>query len=175
MNNEIEVKIEIDSFENIKKSLLENGWLLEYSTTEDVVYFDDNNNSWKERGVTIRSKKINNKDVFTVKLKKAGGEYRIAKEGELKIESSEKIKEVLSLMGIEPVFSYSKEREHWIKANSAIELDYIPQVAKRFIEIESNTMEKVEDIIKIFNLNNYTRNSKSYPDIIKEGKKEILL
>lgn len=171
MHNEIEVKIEIDSFENIKKSLLENGWILKYSTIEDVVYFDDNNNSWKERGVTIRSKKINDKDILTVKLKKAESEYRIAKEGELKIESSEKIQEVLSLMGIEPVFSYSKEREHWVKVNNAVELDYIPQVAKRFIEIESDTIEKVEDIIKTLNLNNYPRNSKSYPDIVKEYEK----
>lgn len=47
MHNEVEVKIEVNSFEDIEKSLLENNWILEYSTIEEVSYFDDSDDSRK--------------------------------------------------------------------------------------------------------------------------------
>lgn len=172
MRKEVEVKLEINSFDKLRNLLVNSGWKKEYSTNEQVAYFDDDSDSWMKKGVTIRIKKINDKNIFTVKRKNISEEYRVADENEVEVESFEKIADILNMLDLKPVFQYSKNREHWTSDKGKIELDYIPQLSKSFIEVESDEIKKVEEIIEDLCLGDYPRNSKSYPDIIKESLKK---
>jgi len=168
---EIEIKLKTNSFDGIREKLAEAGFSMRSKDMETASFFDDEDDSLSARNITVRIKRGDGWASFAVKTKKMDLNYKIADECELDISDTEAMTGALSVFGLGKRFEYSKEREHWINGGSVVELDYVPEIDAYFIEVEGESGEAVEDIIRLLGLQDLEREKRSYPDIVKEIRK----
>ena len=168
---EIEIKLKTNSFDGIREKLAEAGFSMRSKDMETASFFDDEDDSLSARNITVRIKRGDGWASFAVKTKKMDDNYKIADEYELDISDTEAMTGALSVLGLGKRFEYSKEREHWINGGSAVELDHVPEINAYFIEVEGESGEAVEDIIRTLGLQDLEREKRSYPDIVKEIRK----
>lgn len=168
---EIEIKLKTDSFDDIRERLAEAGFSMQSKDTETASFFDDDDDGFSARNITVRIKKGEGWASFAVKTKKKDDNYKIADEHESDISDAEAMTGALSVLGLGKRFEYSKEREHWVNGGSAVELDRVSEIDAYFIEVEAGSGEVVEEIIRSLGLQDLKRERRSYPDIVKEIRK----
>jgi adenylate cyclase class IV len=165
---EVEVKFHVSSFDDIEKKLKEADFLKYKEFEEEVVYYDSPEGKWKDNKITIRTKTVGDKTVFTIK-KNIGGQFKTNFEKECVIEGSlEDFQDMLRMIDLIPDLKYSKKRIHYIKDDCAAELDYIKEIDKRFIELEAQTEEKLRDMVVELGFSDIEADIRSYPNIIRE-------
>jgi predicted adenylyl cyclase CyaB len=169
--NEIEIKLKVDSFDGIKEKLSDLGFEMKVSDTEENLFFDDPEGSLVGRRITVRIKKGNGWSSFAVKTKKQDGDYKVADEYQTGISDPDGMIGALISLGLEKKFEYSKDREHWVKGASSVEVDHVPEINGHFIEIEAENGEAIEELVTALGLQDAERDKRSYPDIIKESKR----
>lgn len=166
---EIEVKFPISSTDEVRAKIENAGFSKVKEFTESVSYYDSPTDKWKNNRITVRTKTINGETVFTVK-KKIEGEFKSSIEKECSVDAPiDEFREMLQMIDLVPDLEYSKTREHYTRPdNCAVELDYIEETGDRFIELETESEEKMKDLITELGFENLTPDLRSYPNIIRE-------
>lgn len=166
--NEIEIKLRVGSFDGIRERLSELGFVMKNKDVEKTSFFDEASGRLKSGDITVRIKEGSGWSAFAVKKKRHDDNYKIAEEYETDISDPKAMTEALAALGLESKFEYSKEREHWTDGRSSVEVDHIPEIGGLFVEVEAETADKIEEIIKALGLQEAERDKRSYPDIIRE-------
>jgi predicted adenylyl cyclase CyaB len=167
---EIEVKFKVDGFGGIRDKLIKAGFAEEWDSEETSVFYDTPDGKQENNGITVRTKDIGGSTIFTVK-QKTEGKFKSALEKECSVGASQDdFGEMLKIVGLEPVFIYSKHRTHYSKESCSVELDHIEETGEDFIELEAPSEEKLESLIVELGFSGSEPDTRSYRRIIKEHR-----
>lgn len=190
---EVEIKTSISDPEFIRKELERYGAKYICSLIhEDTYYnlplnlrdFGETDEALRIRD-SIKFNKMNKEEIHSYnsyiayKGKKLDMETKTRKELELKIDDSEKLREIFSILGFREVLTIKKERELFklIYKNYTLELliDYVPLLKKYFLEIEyiSKDQKDINDVksllfefLKLLKIQRGDSITKSYLELI---------
>jgi adenylate cyclase class 2 len=142
MNIEVEIKVKIDNFEEIKEKVSKIGKLVKSIKQIDDYYVPYQRDFFAHKPQPIEHLRIRtnpDKVVFeytrTINMK-ADGDYEFAEEYETEISNVEEFKKTLEFLDFEKVVTIEKQREYWMCGNIEVALDYIKDLGY-FIEAEA--------------------------------------
>lgn len=141
---EIEVKVVVKDFKEIKKKLKELGAKKKCpKTLEKNILFDHKNLKIKEKNFVLRLRRFGKVNLLTLKTKTKGKKgFKVREEINLFINDFEKMQIILKKLGFYEVFYYEKYREDYIYNGLNISLDKTP--IGNYVEIEGD----YENILK---------------------------
>jgi adenylate cyclase class 2 len=148
MATEIEAKMKFDDFDALRERLSEAGAKRIESVLEINTFFDSVERSLvaSDKGLRLRRARDmqsgQEKFIITVKGPQQKGKLKLREEAEMRVESGEDAKAVLSALGFSPTLSFEKRRESWELGGCKIELDEVP-ILGRFVEIEGPDQQTV--------------------------------
>ena len=151
MPAEIEAKMKVEDFDDLRRRLRELGAEPRGSVLEMNEFFDTSERSLVEadKGLRLRSsrdaKTGEQKFVLTFKGPQQAGELKNREEAEVRVDDPEHARRFLAALGYQPTLSFEKRRESWRLGNCKLELDELP-VLGRFIEIEGPDARTVEQV-----------------------------
>jgi adenylate cyclase class 2 len=153
MTNEIEIKLKHNDFESLIKKINEKGCqsCIEQSTCD--VYYD--NGDLMRRGFFFRFRHIGSEILFTFKgpnKTPRGSAVRIREEEEFKIVDITVVSRVFSILRLQPVIRVNKSQKNFELDGCKIYLDEVEGLGK-FVEIEGPSIEQVEKVRTILDLN----------------------
>ena len=136
---EIEAKLKVDSFENIESRLAGLGAQFLAQKVQRDLYFDDRNGTLagSDRCLRLRHElSQGSEQVFlTCKGAKQKDTFKKRQEVELEITDADSAKQLLSVLGYQPVLLVEKKRRMWQLGNCIVALDELPLLGT-FVEIE---------------------------------------
>jgi len=142
MNVEVEIKVKIDNFEEIKKKVSTLGKLIKSIKQVDDYYIPCQRDFFANKPQPIEHLRIRtnpDKVVFeytrTINLKE-DGDYDFAEEYETEIYNVEEFKKTLEFLDFKKVVTLEKHREYWMCGDIEVALDYIKDLGY-FIEAEA--------------------------------------
>lgn len=141
MNVEVEVKIEIDNFEEIKAKVATMGKLIKSIKQVDDYFVPCHKDFFAQKPITewLRIRTNPDKVIFeydrSVGLKKAT-DYDYAEEYETVISNPDEFRKILEFLNFEKVTTVDKQREYWDCGNIEVALDKIESLG-HFIEAEA--------------------------------------
>lgn len=142
MNIEVEIKVKINNFEEVKEKVSKIGKLLKSIKQIDDYYVPFHRDFFANKPQPIEYLRIRtnpDKVVFeytrTVNMK-ANGDYEHAEEYETEISNIEEFKKTLEFLDFKKVVTIEKQREYWICGNIEVALDYVKDLGF-FIEAEA--------------------------------------
>ena len=142
MNIEVEIKVKIDNFEEIKKKISSMGKLIKSIKQIDDYYVPCHRDFFANKPQPIEHLRIRtnpDKVVFeytrTINIK-TDGDYDFAEEYETEISNVKEFKKTLEFLDFKKVVTIEKQREYWICGNIEVVLDYIKDLGY-FIEAEA--------------------------------------
>jgi adenylate cyclase class 2 len=141
MGVEIEAKMKVDDFDEIRRRLQGSGATRVGSVLELNTFFDsaDRHLVLKDKGLRLRRTRDDRTGqeqfIITVKGPQQKGELKSREEAEVRVDDGEDAKAVLAALGFEPTLSFEKRRESWTLDDCKVELDELP-ILGRFVEIE---------------------------------------
>lgn len=165
---EIEVKFEVESFDEIRGQLEAMGAQLAWKGREETIYFDKPDSSLKKKNISLRLRSWDGHSVtMTIKVepKKRSKKYKVREEYQLTVSDMETAKKMLELLGFVQGVSYEKQREHWSLPGAFVELDKLNGL--NFVEIEAGE-RKINWLAKKFGLDWSGSSTKSYLTILDE-------
>ncbi len=153
MFTEVELKYEVNDFEEIREKLLLAGaGLLCDATEEQNTVYDLQNGSLKRTNTLLRLRKFGEEIILTVKEPVSSGAMKIRKEHETLLSISlEEAADMLQALNYKPVYRYEKTREMW-SLGSGVHICLDSLYFGKFIEIEADTQLKVSSAFKILGL-----------------------
>ncbi len=183
MNIEVEIKVRIDNFNEVKKKVSSIGTLLKAVKQIDDYYVPWHRDFFAHKPEPVEFLRIRinpDKTVFEytkcVNMKE-DGTYDYAEEYETEIKDSEAFKKSLEFLNFTKVVTVEKEREYWICGDIEVALDKVEGLGT-FIEAEAkgnfkdhtearNACEKfLKDLGVLVNENIEIR--KGYPQLLLE-------
>jgi len=142
MNIEVEIKVKIDNFKEIKEKVSKIGSLVKSIKQIDDYYVPSHRDFFANIPEPIEHLRIRtnpDKVVFeytrTINLR-AGGDYDYAEEYETEIFNVEEFKKTLEFLDFKKVVTIEKDREYWICENIEVALDEVKDLGY-FIEAEA--------------------------------------
>ncbi|MCX6752580.1 MAG: class IV adenylate cyclase [Candidatus Nomurabacteria bacterium] len=159
MNIEVEVKVKIDNFREIKKKVSTIGKLIKTIKQIDDYYIPCHRDFFAQKPHPtewMRIKTNPDKTFFeydrSMKRTEAGGQG-YAEEYETEISNAGEFKKILEFLDFKKVITVEKQREYWMCGNMEIALDYIKGLGY-FIEAEAkgnfkNTKEAKRTCIRL--------------------------
>jgi len=142
MNIEVEIKIEIDSFEEIKEKVSEVGKLIKSINQVDDYFIPSHRDFFAQKPHPtewLRIRTNPDKVIFEYDKsinKKANGEQECAEEYETEISNAEEFRKILNFLDFKKVVTVDKQREYWDCGDLEIALDKIEGLGS-FIEVEA--------------------------------------
>ena len=141
MNIEIEIKVKIDNFEEIKKQVSFMGKLIKETRQIDDYYVPTHKNFFEIKPTTefLRIRTSKGKTVFEYTRcinMHDNGEYDYAEEYETEIKEVDEFKKTLELLEFKKIVTIDKQREYWDCGDVEIALDKIEGLGS-FIEAEA--------------------------------------
>ncbi len=142
MNIEVEIKIEINNFEEIKKKVSKLGKLIKSIEQVDEYYVPCHRDFFAQKPHPTEWLRIRtNPDEFIFEYdrsinKKENGEQDYAEEYETKIINVEEFKKILIFLDFKEVVKVHKQREYWDCGDLEVALDRIKDLGD-FIEVEA--------------------------------------
>ena len=182
MNIEVEIKMKIDNFQEIKEKVSSIGKLLKSINQIDEYYIPAQRDFFAHKPQPIEHLRIRtnpNKTVFeytrTINLKDTG-DYDYAEEYETEISNPEEFKKALEFLDFKKVVTIDKKREYWICGDIEIALDEVKDLGF-FIEAEAKgefkdfveAKKKCADFLTSLGIQNVER------DEVKMGYPQIFL
>lgn len=159
---ETEAKIRVASFTPVRRRLaMAEGRLVSARTLETNTLFDSADRSLVSGGRSLRVRRYGRQGVLTLKgvaTVNAGLKSRI--ELETLVASPERMTEILSSLGFEPLFRYEKFREVWVVRGAEVCLDETP--LGRFVEIEGRNAA-IRKVVALLGLEGSEFLTASYP------------
>ena len=141
MNIEVEIKVKIDNFEEIKKKVSKIGKLVKAIKQVDDYYIPCHRDFFNQKPHPIEWLRIRtnpDKVVFEydLSIKKADGEREYAEEYETEISDVKEFKKILGFLDFKKVVTVEKQREYWMCGDIEVALDKIKGLGT-FIEAEA--------------------------------------
>ncbi len=167
---EIEVKIKVEDFEEIEKTLNGFKWdLVSDWIFEDNLVFDYDNLSLKKSGKLLRLRGEGERFILTFKSKvrKKDGLFKEREETEVIVDDFKRMRLILENMGMKVFFRYQKYRKTYSLSFNHICLDKTP--IGNFIEIEGSK-EFIETYAKRLGFSPSDFINKSYYDLFSESE-----
>jgi adenylate cyclase, class 2 len=142
MNIEVEIKVKINNFEEIKKKVSSLGKLVKSIKQIDNYYVPFHRDFFAKKphpDEWLRIRTNPDRVVFEYDKsinKRADGEQDYAEEYETEISNSEEFKKILEFLDFKMVATVEKHREYWMCGNIEVALDKIKELGS-FIEAEA--------------------------------------
>jgi adenylate cyclase, class 2 len=142
MNIEVEIKIKIDNFEEIKKKVSSLGKLVKSIKQIDDYYVPSHRDFFAHKPQPIEHLRIRtnlDKVVFEytrTKNMRKDGNYDFAEEYETEISNVKEFKKTLEFLDFKKVITVEKQREYWMCGNIEVALDNVIGLG-HFIEAEA--------------------------------------
>jgi adenylate cyclase, class 2 len=145
---EIEVKIKVSHFRDIKQKLLSAGFrIVAPSSFEHNILFDSPEGALKKKNSLLRLRQVGNNNRITFKRPSRQavdpGTYKVKEEIEVEVSDFENTRAIFTALGLNAFFIYEKYREIFDNGSVKLMLDHTP--IGNFLEIEG----EVEEIDKI--------------------------
>lgn len=142
MNIEVEIKVKIDNFEEIRKKVSERGILVKSIRQIDEYYVPCHRDFFAQKPHPtewLRIRTNPDKVVFEYDKsvnKKADGGQEYAEEYETDILNVEDFRKILGFLDFKKIIAVDKQREYWDCGDLEIALDRIKELGS-FIEVEA--------------------------------------
>ncbi len=142
MNIEVEIKVKIDNFEEIKKKVASKGKLIKSITQIDDYYVPPHRDFFAHKPHPIEWMRIRtnpDKTIFEYDRavnKKDTGEQEYAEEYETEISDPEAFRKILGFLDFKKSAIIDKRREYWMCGDIEVALDRIKDLGD-FIEAEA--------------------------------------
>jgi len=142
MNIEVEIKVKIDNFEEIKKKVSSLGKLVKSIKQIDDYYVPYQRDFFAQKPNPtewLRIRTNPDKVIFEYDRsinKRADGEQDYAEEYETEISNTEEFKKILEFLDFKKVITVEKQREYWMCGDIEIALDNVKGLGY-FIEAEA--------------------------------------
>lgn len=141
MNIEVEIKVKIDGFDDIKKKLSACGTLKKGIRQVDEYYIPCHRDFFNQKPHPFEWLRIRtnpDKVVFEYDKsinKNAAGEQEYAEEYETEISQPEDFKKILGFLNFQKIVTIDKQREYWDCGNFEVALDDVKDLGT-FVEVE---------------------------------------
>lgn len=171
-NREIEVKFSISSVDEMLKTMLDAGAVLEQETRfERNLRWDDPKETLTKTNQVLRLRDNGGVSVLTYKSEKQN-DKRLADREEIEtvVSDFENTRLILERLGYQIVFIYEKYRSIYHFNDTDLFLDHTP--IGDYIEIEGPDGEAIRKAAESLGLNWENRISKGYRNLFKSWKKE---
>jgi len=173
---EIEAKLKVDSFEEIKRKLTELGAEFLQEQLQTDCHFDDADMSLQKSDCCLRLRRQlvdeSERFILTYKGAKEKSSFKKRQEIEIEIADSESVKKLFSALGYQKVLVIEKRRLTWLLSGCEVALDELPLIGS-FVEIEGPDEKKIEDVQKILGLSELPHIKKSYAGLITDRLDEL--
>ena len=186
MNKEVEVKIKIENFDDIKKKVSTCGRLIKSIRQIDEYYIPFHRDFFAQKPRPtewLRIRTNPDRVVFEYAKsinKKPNGEQEYAEEYETEISNPKEFRKILKFLDFKKVITVDKNREYWDCGRFEVALDKVKGLGS-FIEVEAkndffknNIEAKIECInfLKKLGVKNVEKNhiKKGYPVLLLEKK-----
>lgn len=123
------------------------------------------NGSLRERGVLLRLRKFNGKNILTFKIGITKEKFKKAEEIETGVSDFQKAKTILRNLGFEVSWIYEKKRTLYALGNTTISIDIFPFGS--FIEIEGSE-SGIREVAKGLNMDIKKGITKTYLEIYED-------
>jgi predicted adenylyl cyclase CyaB len=186
MNIEVEIKIEIENFAEIKEKVAKKGKLIKSIKQIDEYYIPSHRNFFAQKPHPVEWLRIRtnpDKVVFEYDKsinKDAEGRQEYAEEYETEISNPEEFRKILNFLDFQKVVIVDKQREYWDCGDIEVALDKVKGLGN-FIEAEAkgdfkNTADarkKCVEFLENLGINNVTEKeiNKGYPVLYLEKNK----
>lgn len=188
MNIEVEIKVKIDNFEEIKKKVSESGKLIKAIKQTDDYYVPFHRDFFARKphpAEWLRIRTNPDKAVFEYDLSinpKDNGDHDYAEEYETEIGNPEEFRKILHFLNFKKYVTIKKYREYWMCGKIEVALDevkglgyFIEAEAKGDFKDEKEAKEACSDFLESLGIDNAEENSikTGYPELylIKNGIK----
>lgn len=144
MNVEVEIKVEINNFEEIKTKVAVIGKLIKSIKQVDEYYIPCHRDFFAQKPHPVEWLRIRtnpDKVIFEYDKsinKKANGEQECAEEYETEISNPEEFRQILNFLDFKKVITVDKQREYWDCGDLEIALDKVAGLGD-FIEVEAKS------------------------------------
>ena len=166
---EIEAKLKVDSFEQIKTRLEELGAEFIEEQVQEDNYFDNAESGLRaaDSCLRLRLQKAGNREkaFLTYKGCREKGQFKRRKEIELEIQDSESIAKLLAAIGYRKVLVFEKNRQLWRLDKCDVALDQLPQLGS-FVEIEGPDESEIADVKQKLGLQDLPHIPESYAQLM---------
>src|SRR3989338_1029958 len=142
MNIEVEIKVKVDNFEEIKEKVSKMGKLVKAIKQIDDYYVPCHRDFFANKPQPIEHLRIRtNPDKVVFEYTKsvnmrADGDYDYAEEYETEISNAEELKKILGFLDFKKVITVEKYREYWMCGGIEVALDDV-KGAGTFVEAEA--------------------------------------
>ncbi len=183
MNVEVEVKVKIENFEEIKERVANRGKLIKSIKQIDEYYVPCHRDFFAQKPQPtewLRIRTNPDKVVFEYDKSinmKADGDYDFAEEYETEISDPEEFRKILNFLDFKRITTVDKQREYWDCKEFEVALDIVKDLGS-FIEVEAqgdfeNTAEAKKaclDFLKDLGIKDAetTQIKKGYPTLLLE-------
>ncbi len=182
MNIEVEIKVKIDNFEQIKEQVSKIGKLVKSIKQVDDYYVPEHRNFFAKKPHPVEWLRIRtnpDKVVFEYDVSinpKENGDHDYAEEYETEISNKEEFQKILGFLDFKKYVTIEKYREYWMCGNIEVALDnvtglgyFIEAEAKGDFKDEKEARKACSDFLEGLGIDNVEENS------IKTGYPELLL
>lgn len=171
MRFEKEIKIRVDSLDEIEKKLKELGATLVSNCFERNYLFDRENELFR-KGEALRLRSFCDKAKLTFKGKRISStNYKIREEIETPVGNFEAMAKILRKLGFRESFYYEKKRKNYKLEKCLISLDETP--LGKFIEIEA-TEEIIDRVAQLLGFSRRDYITKGYVEMaLEKGLKRL--
>ena len=168
---EIEVKIRLEDIAKVREAILRAGAKPEKERfSENNILFDDPSLVLTKKGAALRLRRAGKKAFLTYKgPRQKSRRFKIREEHESEVKNEKEMRRILKALGLQPVFSYHKQRAVYRKGRLKICLD--ETAVGDFCELEGERNE----IIRFARALGFTRKDlikADYIQLLKEGERK---
>ncbi len=165
MEFEKEIKIKVDSLEEIEERVKSSGGILVSDCFEKNYLFDRNDELF-HRGEALRLRSFCDKAKLTFKGKRVKSrDYKIREEIETHVSDFDAMAEILKRLGFKESFYYEKRRKNYRLGECLISLDNTP--LGKFVEIEASE-EIIDAVASMLGFSKKDYITKSYVEMAIE-------
>lgn len=142
MNIEVEIKVKIDNFNEVKKKVSSIGKLIKKVVQIDEYYVPSHRDFFASKPHPVEWLRIRtNPDKIVWEYtrsinRKANGDYDYAEEYEIEILNIEELKKILEFLDFKKAVTIKKQREYWMCGDIEVALDQVEGLGS-FIEAEA--------------------------------------
>lgn len=172
---EVEAKVRVECFREIRRRLVELGAERLGASLQRNDLYDLPGRDLADRGCRLRLRTVRHAGggapVLTFKGPKLGGRFKSRRELEVGVSDKATARRLLEAMGYRPYFSFDKRRESWRLGACLIELDEVPFLG-RFVEVETTGAREVGQALAALRLDRLKLIKRGYVSLLRRHLRE---
>ena len=176
MCTEIEVKLKVDSLQDVERKLGEVGAEFVEEQLQTDTYFDDADSALKngDRALRLRQQRAGQKEntFLTYKGAKEKNDFKKRQEIEIEVGNGDSAEKLLLALGYEKVLVFEKKRRVWRLGGCVVCLDELPLLGS-FVEIEGPDGERIADVQNKLGMSDLTHIVESYACLMQQKLRQL--